>query len=232
MKLFKNEHLKIASIALFFGAIWGILEATLGSVLHFEGIAKTFLSSSIIMLPIAYFLMGGAYKASGKIRAMLYAGLVAASIKMFAFFIPGIQPQYVINPAVSIVLESLMLVVFVKVIKPENILSVKSIAVVVLANIAFRMTFTLYQLATVVPFGATSFTFVDGALLFNEAGFVKFNLTQFALSSLYTIALGGIGYLVIKPFKNKNVNWLTNLVSNPITAVLLSAVAVTLTIVL
>lgn len=232
----KKFNWKSLFIVLTLGALWGILEATLGTILHFDGVAKTFASSSIVMVPIAYALLSIGYKNTGKLRSVFYIGLIAGCIKLFAFFVPGIAPNHVINPAISIVLEAATFGLAVYVIKPQNMLSYKGIAVILLASIVYRASFTLYQLATVVPFGATSFNYVDGVLSFNETGFVKFNVTQNAISFAYTIALGCIAYGVKVLLAKKNVKVNTELVKkivySPVVAVVLVGAAVALTIVL
>lgn len=232
----KKINWKSLFVVLTLGGLWGILEATLGTVLHFTGVAKTFLSSSIIMVPLAYSILAIGYKNTGKLRSIFLIGLIAGTIKLAAFAVPGIAPNYVINPAISIVMEAAAFGLAVYVIKPEKTLSYRSIAVVLLASITFRLTFTLYQLATVVPFGATSFTFENGVLAFNETGFVKFNITQNFLACAYTIALGTVAYFVNKLLVVKNVKVNSELVKkivyNPIMAVALVGAAVALTIVL
>lgn len=232
----KKINWKSLLVVLTLGGLWGILEATLGTLLHFDGVAKTFLSSSIIMVPIAYYLLAIGYKNTGKLRSIFLIGLIAGTIKLAAFAVPGITPNKVINPAISIVMEALAFGLAVYVIKPEKTLSYKSIAVVLFASITFRLTFTLYQLATVVPFGATSFTYQDGVLAFNESGFVKFNITQNFLACTYTVAIGVVAYFVSKLLASKNVSLKSDLLKkiafNPIVSVALVGAAIALTIVL
>ena len=50
----KQRILKIVFSVLLFGGLWGILEATLGTLLHMPFVPGTvFLSSTTIMVPIA-----------------------------------------------------------------------------------------------------------------------------------------------------------------------------------
>lgn len=232
----KKFNLKTLFFILTLGALWGILEATLGTFLHFTGVAKTFLSSSIIMVPIAYAILSIGYKYTSKLRSIFLIGLVAGTIKLTAFLVPGIAPNFIINPAVSIVLESCAFGLAVYFVKPQNILSYKGIAVVLLSSIVFRLSFTLYQLATVVPFGSASFDFVNGVLSFNEAGFIKFNITQNAIACAYTLGLGCVAAGASALIAKKNVKFrfdvIQRIVTNPLTACLMVGVAVTLTVVL
>jgi len=234
MKMIKNEHLKLFFIVLLFGGLWGILEATLGTVLHLTGTAKTFLSSSIVMVPLAYFIMGGAYKLTGKLRTVFYIGFVAACIKLFAFFVPGIAVNVVVNPALSMIMEAAAFGLAIYVIKPTNVLSIKSIVVVLFANLTFRVAFTLWQLATIKVLGSASFTIADGVIKFNESGFVKFNITQNYLSSLYAVVIGLAAFGIAKAFAKHPVKLegLKKVIYNPITASLVACTAIALTIVL
>lgn len=232
----KKFDWKLLFTILTLGGLWGVLEATLGTVLHFSGTAKIFLSSSIIMVPIAYAILSVGYKNTGKLRSVFLIGLVAGVIKLAAFAVPGIAVNVVVSPAISIVIEAAAFGLAVYLIKPESMLSYKGIAVILLAGISYRLTFTLYQLATVVPFGATSFTYKDGVLSFNETGFVKFNITQYAISSAYTIVLGliALGIKKLMAAKNFKVNTesIKKIAYSPVMSVVMIGAAIALTIVL
>lgn len=84
----KNDKKSILSTALFFGAVWGFLEATLGYLLHW---VPDWISGSV-MFPIGAFLVIRAYLKTGSRRAALLVGLVAAGIKAFDFLLP-LPPQ-------------------------------------------------------------------------------------------------------------------------------------------
>ena len=61
-----NKHLVILFSVLLFGGLWGIIEATLGTLFHSPIIKDTtFLCSTTILVPIAYFLMSACYKRTG-----------------------------------------------------------------------------------------------------------------------------------------------------------------------
>ena len=57
----KKKALKLAAQIVFFGALWGITEATLGFLLHF--LPPTI--AGIVMFPIAVLILVKAYKATG-----------------------------------------------------------------------------------------------------------------------------------------------------------------------
>ncbi|HSK68380.1 MAG TPA: hypothetical protein VLA21_03895 [Candidatus Limnocylindria bacterium] len=91
---------------LFFGAAWGVCEATLGFVLHRMAVALPGLPGAL-MFPIGYFWMRRAQKATGNGWAALSAAAVAASAKLADFLVPGADPVRVVGPALSILLEGL-----------------------------------------------------------------------------------------------------------------------------
>ena len=93
----KERIMKILFSVLLFGGLWGIVEATLGTVLHLPIIHKTmFLSSTTILVPIAYFLMGACYKRTQSYRSVFYMGVLAASIKAIscAIFMMSFNPCF------------------------------------------------------------------------------------------------------------------------------------------
>ncbi len=100
----RKKILKLVSQIIFFGALWGITEATLGYLLHF--LPPTV--AGIIMFPIAAFILIKSYKATGSRAALIYIGFVAAGIKAVDFLLPGMIVFKTINPMISIVLEALV----------------------------------------------------------------------------------------------------------------------------
>ena len=90
----------------FWGALWGIAEATLGYVLHRAAIAVPGLPG-FVMFPVAFYFMRHAYKATGKAQAVVSVAAVAAMIKCVDFLVPGNDPIRIVNPALSIMVEGL-----------------------------------------------------------------------------------------------------------------------------
>lgn len=117
---------------LFFGALWGIVEATLGYVLHF--IPGTLAGS--ILFPIAGIILYRAYNVTGSKTALLWIGVVAAMIKAVNFFLPQVSIFKTINPMMSIIMEALMVVAVVSLLTSEK-QPVKLLAFPV-ASIAWR----------------------------------------------------------------------------------------------
>ncbi len=108
---------------LFLGGLWGIIEATFGYVIHF--LPNGF--PGMIMFPIAFYFIYTSYKQTGKQSAIFYTAIVAGLIKLSDLFIPLQSAVSTINPAVSIILESLIVFVFIK-IYSENRIYIKSAA--------------------------------------------------------------------------------------------------------
>ncbi|MFP4548973.1 MAG: hypothetical protein ACLFQM_12640 [Fidelibacterota bacterium] len=96
---------------LLLGALWGIAEATIGHLLHFLPCGF----SGMVMFPIGFYFMYNAYLTTDKKSAVLATGIIAASIKFIDFILPMKSPMGIINPAMSIVLESLVVYGFLKV---------------------------------------------------------------------------------------------------------------------
>ena len=178
-----NKHLQVLIYVLFFGGLWGILEATLGSLLHLPFIKTMFLASTTIMVPIAYFLMAACYKKSGTFRSVIYMGLLAAGIKTIACLIFHMS----FNPVYYILLESVFMAAALLVIRPKEIISFAGLGTMIIAN-------TLYL-------AASSFIRVDIAhstmSVFLE-NFEKYVFMFNCVAILYTFAAGALIFGVMK----------------------------------
>ena len=151
-----SENKKYLKPVLFYGGLWGLAEAALGYLLHFlpTGVA------GIIMFPVAFYLMFNLYKSSGMQSGVLMAGCIAAGIKLTGLAIPLQSPISVINPAVSILLESLVIFAFVTSTANRERVYVKTFAMtiihmgllVLVQTLIFRPAEGLYLLP-VLPLG-------------------------------------------------------------------------------
>lgn len=121
---------------LFMGALWGIAEATLGYVLHFLPHGM----SGMFMFPIGMYFMYNAYKKSNKTQAVMWVAMIAASVKLIDLALPTRSPMSVINPATSILLESLVVFAFVKLYKGRRVVQSSF-----LVGFAWIAAFTLLQ---------------------------------------------------------------------------------------
>lgn len=141
IKSIKNSKnfLRNISIIIFWGSLWGIVEATLGYFLH----RINFSFGWCIWFPIAFYFMDKIYRKTGKAQCMLYGAFITASIKLTNMFIePRIDK--VLNPAISIILEAVALVIFYKVLekkqKKANIIGVGVL------NLSWRCLYDIYLL--------------------------------------------------------------------------------------
>jgi len=105
------KNTKHIQTTLLLGALWGIAEATIGHLLHFLPCGF----SGMIMFPIGFYFMYNAYLTTDKKSAVIATGFIAASIKFVDFLLPMKSPMGILNPAMSIVLESLVVYGFIKV---------------------------------------------------------------------------------------------------------------------
>ena len=114
----KNKTESIRIIILM-GALWGLCEASIGYGLHF----LPYGFSGMFMFPIGMYFMYNAYKKSDNKNAVVWVGMIAAMIKFVDLLLPTRSPMSVINPAASILLESLVVFAFVKVYKNKHIMA-------------------------------------------------------------------------------------------------------------
>jgi hypothetical protein len=131
----KNTAKTIQTIILM-GALWGICEASIGYVLHF----LPYGFSGMFMFPIGMYFMYNAYKQSNSKNAVLWVGLIAASIKFIDLLLPTRSPMTVINPATSIILESLVVFAFVKIYNNKKVLASSYVV-----GLSWILLFTLTQ---------------------------------------------------------------------------------------
>lgn len=100
-----NERAALAA-GIYWGAIWGLYEATVGWLVHF--LPRVPGTASLVMVPFAVFCLDRALRhGGGALRAVLYAALTAAAIKLVDFCLPLRALHAVINPALSILLQGL-----------------------------------------------------------------------------------------------------------------------------
>ncbi|MDD2234847.1 MAG: hypothetical protein PHZ11_08805, partial [Desulfitobacteriaceae bacterium] len=100
---------------IFWGACWGIIEATFGNFLHVINLNVGWL----LWFPIAFFFMYKVYKLTGKQEAILILCIITAGIKLLDLFMP-VRIDKVINPAVSIILEGLAVFVVIQVMNKSQ----------------------------------------------------------------------------------------------------------------
>ncbi|MDD4184022.1 MAG: hypothetical protein PHI01_01230 [Candidatus Izemoplasmatales bacterium] len=134
-----KSKLERLSIILVFGSIWGIIEATLGYVLH---LLPALIAGSV-MFPIVVFILLRARRGDLKRAVLLFVGLVAAVIKGANLVMPAATIFKTINPMVSILFETLIVFLLIPLIENEKI-GIK-VASLPLAGIVWRGLYLLYM---------------------------------------------------------------------------------------
>lgn len=110
---------------IFWGAVWGIFEATLGWLLHL----MHFRGEVMILYPIGLLCMMMATKQTGKVSATIKVSAVAALVKLVNLFMqPTVPVFHITNPAVAIFLEGFVTWAFcmyirkVTIARPMNVM--------------------------------------------------------------------------------------------------------------
>lgn len=135
----KKMNVRLVSVILFYGAIWGIVEASVGYVLHF----LPTLIAGTILFPFVSVILYKAYRQTESSISILAIGVVAALIKSVNFFLPVLNVWKVINPMASILFESLVVMVLIKVALNGKV--PLKIGAVLLASVSWRAIFLAYM---------------------------------------------------------------------------------------
>jgi hypothetical protein len=103
---------KYISTIVFWGALWGITEATVGYALHMV----SFGIGWFFWFPLAFFFMNRVYKDTGKLSSILYTCSFASAIKLTNLFLPT-RIDKVLNPAISILFEGMVVFILIKIVQ-------------------------------------------------------------------------------------------------------------------
>ena len=122
---------------LLYGSLWGIIESTLGYLLHLT----PFHIGSLIWLPLSTYFMLRVYKVTGKKSSIIYISLLSSLIKMLNMFLPG-SIDKVINPAISIMCEGIAFTIIVYIAN----LDCKKFISILTFNSLWRLLYTFYLL--------------------------------------------------------------------------------------
>ncbi len=160
----------ILTTVVFFGALWGLVEATLGYGLQF----LPHLVSGSVMFPIGAVILFYTYKQTGSKRAVFFVGVIAAAIKAVNFFTPGLPAIKTYNPMIAILMQSFFIALLVPLFEKRTIKSI--LAGFLVASIGWRLVFLL------------NIT-VNNAL----TGYPFAQLQSFASVSEFTLAYGLMG---------------------------------------
>lgn len=139
----RKDFLKIATAIVFWGSLWGLMEATIGYGLHLLNIRGV---TSFFLFPMACYYMDRVRKETESQWTVVYMALLAATIKLLDFFIPGHIPIKITFPAIAIVLEGLAVFgAFMVVERRERKFGYPEALFV---SLAWRVVFTAIQFAT------------------------------------------------------------------------------------
>lgn len=135
---------KEVSIIIMWGAIWGIVEASLGYVLHRVTLGIPGLAG-FIMFPVACYFMNKVYKQTGKTSSILSVSFITAAIKLTDFLIPRSSTILIINPAIAIILEGIVIYAAFRIWEMKKN-SLNYILLPLVASMGWRLLFCLYLL--------------------------------------------------------------------------------------
>ena len=211
--MMKNNRIELISKILFFGAIWGILEATLGYVLH---LLPALIAGSV-MFPLVMFILYRAYKAIGSRTGVLFVGAVAIMIKATNLFLPFLFPAKTINPMVAMFIQSLLVFLVLPMLDNEKV-TVK-ISAFAIGSFSWRILMLLYY----------GFNYL-------MTGFMDFRIANLDAAFSFVLWEGLISLAVISVLfylagRIKNWEKINKLNINPILSMAMIAIALVLTLV-
>lgn len=183
-----KETKNIVVYVLFFGAIWGILEATLGFGLQF----LPPLVSGSVMFPIASTILYLTFKNTNSKRAMFYVAFIAASIKAINLFMPGLPAPKTYNPMIAIMLQSLVMVSVISFLNNKSLVS-KAIGLLT-ASLAWR---ALFLVNFAIAFALTG---RQPRLLSSTTSMIEFVLYLGLMETMFLSVI----HLVILPARQKS----------------------------
>lgn len=161
---------------LFYGSIWGILEATIGYVLHL----MPALISGSIMFPVASLIMAIAYKQTKDRSVVMNMAALACAIKLVNLFVPGAMAIKVINPSIAIVIEGFAVALVMPYIFSKKKLQLPITALG--ASIGWKAVFVL------IMFGESYITGIVPTYLQSFDALFQFVIVTGGLSAILTFA--------------------------------------------
>ncbi len=139
----RKKFIGMACTVIFWGSLWGLIEATIGYGLHLLNVRGV---TSFFLFPMACYYMDQVRKETSSQRAIIYMASLASGIKLIDFFIPGHDPIKIIYPAIAIILEGMAVFsVFILANKREKKIGYLE---ALLASSSWRIVFTSIQFAT------------------------------------------------------------------------------------
>jgi hypothetical protein len=193
----KKNTIKMISAALFSGAIWGLIEATLGYIIHFIPTVSISISGAILF-PIGLYFMYIAYEKTRRIETILYVGLITAMIKLSDFLLPVIHhgltvPMVkIVSPAIAIIFEASF--VYIVLYNIHGDILKFNFWHAVIAAVSWRILFVAYQ--SVLFITGISKSFINAGIL---------NILQFIFveTAINSVIIFGMIFFFKKNGKNE-----------------------------
>ncbi|QLY39500.1 hypothetical protein HF295_00935 [Hujiaoplasma nucleasis] len=208
----KNKIQLLAKVVLF-GGFWGLLEATLGYVLHF----LPMLISGTLMFPLVVFVLYRAYKSTGSRKALLFVGLVAILIKSSNLLLPFLPAAKTINPMIAMFLQSLIVFAVIPLLESKKPLQLTS--GILIASLGWRIGVIAYYGVNYLITGFLSFYLQSLTSVFT------FIVTDGLVSALLAIFI----FVAIRDIKI--MKKLDSMRINPLISAAIFAIAIILTLV-
>lgn len=198
----------IFTAVIFWGSLWGLAEATLGYFFHTVSFAVPGLPG-IVMFPLAFYFMRRVFHETDRLSSVFLTAVVTAGIKLVDLFIPILPPIYTLNPALSIILESLAVILYFKVFHRERG-TIKMTAIMATAS-AWRLAYVfIISLPLYLLIG-------DGIVKYGWLQVARFLTLDTLLSSI-------IIYLYLRVVKSRNEWTLSGSNLQPTTAAVVALV--------
>lgn len=123
---------------IFWGALWGLEEATLGHLLHLTPLSIGW----FLWFPLSYLFMSMVYKQTGKLNSILFTSIIAATMKLIDLFTTT-NLIIVICPALSIILESISLFAVLKIVNFKKLMQKHELTQIMSVSLLWRFLFLL-----------------------------------------------------------------------------------------
>ncbi len=158
---------------IFWGALWGLEEATLGHLLHIT----TFNIGWFLWFPLAYFFMSMVYRQTGKLDSILFTSIIAAAIKLVDLFMTA-NLVIIICPALSIILEGISLFTIFEITGSKKLMKKHKLIELTSISLVWRVLYLL-SLLFIPTWIIASYTYKS------ISSILKFLLTEGLINSLF-----------------------------------------------
>lgn len=140
-----NRTAETFCTTVWWGALWGVSEATVGHFLHIAG----FTYGWLFWYPMAFFYMHQAYRSLNTYRAAWGSAVVAAGIKLVDLAAP-VRLDFVVNPAIAILLEGAVVSAALKILVQRDT-RLRMTAAVMCTSVSWRILYLLYIMFCTPP---------------------------------------------------------------------------------